>query len=140
MDLPPSKTSPLKGKKDAEGCLSESSPSESSPEGGYSESSEEGSPIVKVRREGENFSPETATAERLKLMLHPTKRLRNHNGGKVRNFSPTSSCPTGTSYNIVTLSAPCPQSIFETELNPEISELNQGDELERYSFLHLRQK
>lgn len=42
MDFPPSKTSPLKGEKDVEGGLFEPSPEE-----GYSESSEEGSPIVK---------------------------------------------------------------------------------------------
>jgi hypothetical protein len=42
MDSPTSKTSPLKGGKDVEGGLFESSS-----EDGYSESSEEGSPIVK---------------------------------------------------------------------------------------------
>jgi hypothetical protein len=41
MDSPPSKTSPLKGGKDVEGGLFESSS-----EDGYSESSEEGSPRV----------------------------------------------------------------------------------------------
>ncbi|KAG5251772.1 meiosis-specific protein [Salix suchowensis] len=127
MDFPPSKTSPLKGEKDVEGCLFEPSPEE-----GYSESSEEGSPIVKGCREGDNFSPETATTERSKFMLHPTKRLRNHNVEKLRKFTPTSPSLTGTSYNIVTLSAPC---IVETELIPEISEQNQGNELERVIML-----
>lgn len=42
MDSPPRKTSPLKGEKDVEGGLFESSS-----EDGYSESSEEGSPIFK---------------------------------------------------------------------------------------------
>ncbi|KAL9397163.1 hypothetical protein Peur_011416 [Populus x canadensis] len=104
MDSPPRKTSPLKGEKDVEGGLFESSS-----EDGYSESSEEGSPIFKGHREGDNFSPETATAVRSKFMLHPTKRLRNHNVEELRKFSPTSPSPTGTSYNIVTLSAPCPR-------------------------------
>ncbi|KAI9400047.1 hypothetical protein POPTR_002G186200v4 [Populus trichocarpa] len=115
MDSPPSKTSPLKGGKDVEGGLFESSS-----EDGYSESSEEGSPIVKGHREGDNFSPEIATADRSKFMLHPTKRLRNHNVEKLRKFSPTSPSPTG---------------IVETELTPEISEQNQGNELERAIML-----
>ncbi|KAJ6334556.1 hypothetical protein OIU78_011436 [Salix suchowensis] len=115
MDFPPSKTSPLKGEKDVEGCLFEPSPEE-----GYSESSEEGSPIVKGCREGDNFSPETATTERSKFMLHPTKRLRNHNVEKLRKFTPTSPSLTG---------------IVETELIPEISEQNQGNELERIIML-----
>jgi hypothetical protein len=42
MDSPPNKTLPVKGKRDVEGGLSESSP-----ECGYSESSEDGSPLVK---------------------------------------------------------------------------------------------
>ncbi|KAF9688051.1 hypothetical protein SADUNF_Sadunf02G0156700 [Salix dunnii] len=68
MDFPPSITSPLKGDKDVESGLFESSPEE-----GYSESSEEGSPIVK--------------------------------------------------------------GIVETKLIPEISEQNQGNELERVIML-----
>ncbi|KAJ6404260.1 hypothetical protein OIU84_012444 [Salix udensis] len=64
----PAKHHLLWGEKDVEGGLFESTPEE-----GYSESSEEGSPIVKGCREGDNFSPETATAERSNFMLHPTK-------------------------------------------------------------------
>ncbi|KAI5564969.1 hypothetical protein BDE02_14G092800 [Populus trichocarpa] len=115
MDSPPNKTLPVKGKRDVEGDLSESSP-----ECGYSESSEDGSPLVKGRREEENCSTETATAEKSKFMLHPTKRFCNHKGEKVRVFSPTPPSPTG---------------IVETELTPEISEQNQGDELERVILL-----
>ncbi|XP_011025278.1 PREDICTED: uncharacterized protein LOC105126190 [Populus euphratica] len=115
MDSPPSKTSPLKGEKDVEGGLFESSS-----EDGYSESSEEGSPIVKGHREVDSFSPEIANADRSKFMLHPTKRLRNHHVEKLRKFSPTSPSPTG---------------IAETELTPEISEQNQGNELERAIML-----
>ncbi|KAG6749725.1 hypothetical protein POTOM_046792 [Populus tomentosa] len=99
-DSPPNKTLPVKGKRDVDGGLSESSP-----ECGYSESSEDGSPLVKGRREEENCSTETATAEKSKFMLHPTKRFCNNKG------------------------------IVETELTPEISEQNQGDELERVILL-----
>uniref|UniRef100_A0A6N2NCL0 Meiosis-specific protein ASY3-like coiled-coil domain-containing protein n=1 Tax=Salix viminalis TaxID=40686 RepID=A0A6N2NCL0_SALVM len=100
MDSPSNKTSAVKGERAVEGGLSESSP-----EGGYSESSEDNSPLVKGRREGENRSSETATAEKSKFMLHPTKRFCNQKG------------------------------IVETELTPEISEQNQGDELERVILL-----
>ncbi|KAJ6972714.1 cytospin-B-like isoform X3 [Populus alba x Populus x berolinensis] len=72
-DSPPNKTLPVKGKRDVDGGLSESSP-----ECGYSESSEDG------RREEENCSTETATAEKSKFMLHPTKRFCNNKGEKVR--------------------------------------------------------
>ncbi|KAJ6343848.1 hypothetical protein OIU76_005570 [Salix suchowensis] len=100
MDSPSNKTSAVKGERAVEGGLSESSP-----EGGYSESSEDNSPLVKGRREGENRSSETATAEKSKFMLHPTKRFCNQKG------------------------------IVETELTPEISEQNQGGELERVILL-----
>ncbi|XP_011040068.1 PREDICTED: uncharacterized protein LOC105136427 isoform X1 [Populus euphratica] len=115
MDSPPNKTLPVKGKRDVEGGLSESSL-----ECGYSESSEDGSPLVKGRKEEENCSTETATAEKSKFMLHPTKRFCNHKGEKVRVFSPNPLSTTG---------------IVETELTPEISEQNQGDELERVILL-----
>ncbi|KAF9669181.1 hypothetical protein SADUNF_Sadunf14G0081200 [Salix dunnii] len=100
MDSPSNKTLTVNGKRVVEGGLSESSPG-----GGYSESSEDGSPLVKGRREGEKCSPETATAEKSKFMLHPTKRFCNQKG------------------------------IVENELTPEISEQNQGDELERVILL-----
>ncbi|KAG5231598.1 cytospin-B [Salix suchowensis] len=100
MDSPSNKTSAVKGERAVEGGLSESSP-----EGGYSESSEDNSPLVKGRREGENRSSETATAEKSKFMLHPTKRFCNQKG------------------------------IVETELTPEISEQNQGGELDRVILL-----
>ncbi|KAJ6320064.1 hypothetical protein OIU78_015454 [Salix suchowensis] len=115
MDSPSNKTSAVKGERAVEGGLSESSP-----EGGYSESSEDNSPLVKGRREGENRSSETATAEKSKFMLHPTKRFCNQKGEKVRVFSPSPPSPTG---------------IVETELTPEISEQNQGGELERVILL-----
>ncbi|XP_024045329.1 meiosis-specific protein ASY3 isoform X3 [Citrus clementina] len=81
----PRKPSPLKEKKDAEEDLAEFSS-----EDGDLGSSEDGSPIIKAYEYNRNISPEIHTSEEPNSMHCHTKRLCNHQGIRVDQFSPTS--------------------------------------------------
>ncbi|XP_050203711.1 meiosis-specific protein ASY3 isoform X2 [Mercurialis annua] len=66
------------------------------------------------------FSPETATAERSNFILYPSKRLRNLEGKSVSRFSPI---------------LPSTKGVDESDWNPEPSEQNQENDLERVMTL-----
>ncbi|KAJ4825573.1 hypothetical protein Tsubulata_006507, partial [Turnera subulata] len=114
-DSPPGKASPLKGKRDLEGDLSESSSGDTD-----IGSSDDDSPFIKGQRNRETFAEEPSVAERSKSILHTPKGLSKPKADKARIFRPTS---------------PPRNVIGESDWMPDPSQQTQEGELERVTML-----